>query len=134
MSAGHHRVHRGEVGIVPRRQHQHYAERLAPDEAAEALLRPGIEVGQRLRRDRDHVARTLLEAAHLAGRLADRPAHLPGDLLGDLLLAGHESVDEAGDDGGALGERHVLPLRLRRSRRAPACAWISASVASGRST
>ena len=130
---GHHRVHRGEIGVVPRRQHQHHAERLAADEAAEAVLRPGIEVRQCLRCDRHHVARTLLEAAHLAGRLADRPAHLPGDLLGDLLLACDECVDEARHDRGALGERHLLPLCLRRPR-ALQHAPDLASVASGRST
>ena len=113
---GHHRVHRGEIGVVPRRQHQYHTERLAANEAAEALLRACIEVGQCLRCDRHHVACTLFEAAHLAGRLADRPAHLPGDLLGDLLLAADERSYKARDDRGTLGERHVLPFRLRRAR------------------
>ena len=109
----HHRVHRGQVRIVPRRQHQHRARRLAPDEAAKALCRTGIDIGQRLRGDRHHVARPLLEAPHFAGRLADRPAHLPGDFLRDLFLARHEGVDKAVDDCGAAGDWHPPPLRLR---------------------
>jgi hypothetical protein len=44
----HDRVHRREPGVVPRRDHQHHAVRLAPDEALEAFFLLHLQVRQRL--------------------------------------------------------------------------------------
>ena len=80
------RVDRGEVRIVPGRDHHHDAERLARDEAGEAgLVGELLERRERRLGDRDHVARALLDAALLAAE-ADRPAHLPGELGHDLVV------------------------------------------------
>ena len=46
------RVDRGEPGVVPRREHEHDAERLAPDEALEILLWLDRDVGERALGDR----------------------------------------------------------------------------------
>src|SRR5512145_3446799 len=76
---GHHGVHRGEPGVVPRRDDEHHPERLAADEALEAVFLPYVEIPERLLGDVAHVERTLVEAAlELAGRLAHRASHLPG--------------------------------------------------------
>ena len=62
------RVDGGEIGIVPRRDREDHAERVAPDVAHEAVLGAGIDVGQRLLGDADHVAGALLEPAQLRPR------------------------------------------------------------------
>ena len=126
------RVDGGEVRIVPRRDDQHDAERLALHIAAEARLLLRHERRQRLLGDRRHVARALLEPALLAAE-AHRPAHLPGELRHDLVVHREQRVEH----------RDRRPSRARRpARRAhSACAArardtaasISASVASGRS-
>ena len=114
--AGHQRRHDsvdgGEVGIVPGRDHEHDAERLAADEAAEARLRLRLEIGERPRRGGDHVARPLLEAAHLARRVADRAAHLPGDLGRDLVPSCDERVDEGAHQRRALLDGAPAPSGL----------------------
>ena len=43
-----HRVHGSEPRVIPRRDDQHHAERLAPDEAPEARLRIDLQIGERL--------------------------------------------------------------------------------------
>src|SRR5262249_36065115 len=87
-----------------------------PDEAGEADLRAGVDIGERVGRHLDHVAGALLEAADLAGRLRDGTADLTGQLLGDLVLVGDEPVDGLRADLAAFGHRHMLPGRLRLAR------------------
>jgi len=106
----HNRVHRRQIGIVPGRDDEDDADRIAPDESVKAGFLADIEVLQRLGRDLDHIARPLLEAAHLAGRLRERPAHLPADLLGDLRLSGDEGVDRAAQHRLPLAQGDVAPL------------------------
>ena len=98
-----HGVERRHIGIVPGRQVEADAERLAADIPLEILLRPDIDVGEGGGRDVDHVARALLEAAHLAMAVADRPAHLPGEQFGDTVLLGDHRVRETGGDLLPLG-------------------------------
>ena len=111
-----HGVERRHVGKVPGRQVEDDAERLAADVALEAFLRPDIDVGEHLRRDRDHVARALLEAPHLARPVADRPAHLPGEQLRDARLVGDHRVDEGGRRSQRSATGTLAPVALRRSR------------------
>ena len=62
---GHHRVHRGEPRIVPRRDDEHDAERLAADEALEACLSA--------RRDRSASAASAMPAMYSARSLEAAP-------------------------------------------------------------
>ena len=62
----HHRVDGRQVGVVPGRDGQHHPQRLATHPAREPRPRRRPHVGQGLGRDREHGARALLDAAHLA--------------------------------------------------------------------
>src|SRR5213076_1045751 len=68
-------VHRGEPGVVPRREDQPHAERLAPDEALEARFFFNRKISESLFGDTAHVLDALMKAAaDLAGALRDRAA------------------------------------------------------------
>lgn len=112
----HDAVHRDEIGVVPRRDRQHDAERLAADEAFEVLFRTSVDVSKHLRRDRDHVARALERAADLVRRVAARAAHLPRQLARDLLALRFEQIAEAVEDARTLGNGNRAPGALRDSR------------------
>src|SRR3546814_10031509 len=75
-----------------------------------------VDVGQRIGGDVDHVARPLLEAAHLARRLAKRSADLPGDLLRDRLLLRHEGIDRLAQDLLPVGEGREIGRASGRER------------------
>ncbi|MCY1239334.1 hypothetical protein D9M72_521250 [compost metagenome] len=86
------RVDRGHVRIVPRRDDEDDAMRLARDAALEAVALLDHQRLQRSGGDRGDIVRALVEAFELAA-VAHRPAHLPGKLR-------HHLVDhfiEAGD-------------------------------------
>ncbi|MNQ81273.1 hypothetical protein D3C85_962860 [compost metagenome] len=106
------RVHRREVRIVPRRDHQHRAHRLALDQAAETCDGFRLHRRQCLRGDGDHVARALFKTAQLAGAIAHRSAHLPSQLRHDLVAHRQHRVDRRTAQGGAFLERSALPLGL----------------------
>ena len=130
----HDAVHRDEIRIVPGGDREHDAERLAADEAREVLLRPRIDVGERVGRDRDHVARALERAAHFVRRVADRPAHLPRQLERDLVALALRTRRRSGCRMRARSATETLrqarcAVRARSSARS-----ISAASASGRST
>ncbi len=116
--AGHDRrndaVHGDQVGIVPGRDRQDDAERLAADEAREALARSSLDVRQRFRGDVDHVACPLQRAAHLAGRKPDRPAHLPGQFQRDGVAPCLEFLAELAADRRPGGQARHAPRPLRR--------------------
>ena len=117
ISAGHHRVDGREVRDSSKARPPHDAERRTLDHAARSPgLLPGIDRRERRGGDRQHVARALLEAADLAGRVPDRPAHLPADLAGDLGRLRDEGIDGAAEQRRALRERMVGPVPLRRPR------------------
>ena len=104
------RVHRGEPRVIPRRDYQHHAQRLAADEALETVFLWNREIGQRLFGDAAHVKSALLEAAaQLAGGLRHRPAHLPAQFRGELVCFADAPVGHAAADGGALGYGNLLP-------------------------
>ena len=107
-----HRVHRGQIRIVPRRNDQHRAQRLAPDIAPKAVDRCRHHIGQRAFGNRDHVTRAITEAAQLARAIAHRPAHLPRQLRHDLGLHRQHRVDRSAAEGGALADRRALPGQL----------------------
>ena len=109
---GHDRVDCGEIGIVPGRDDEHEAERLARHEAAELILGAGFDESERLR-DRDHMAGPLLEAAQLACAVADRTAHLPSELGHDLVAHGKHGVDGREAEPGSLGDRRPPPVAPR---------------------
>ncbi len=112
----HDRVDRRQIGIVPRRDHHHHAERIPLHIAAEAILR--VRCHDRLERlfgDLDHVLRALPDAAELAA-VAHRPAHLPGEFRHDLLRPGDESLEEGEHQLAAFRDRRPRPRRLRGSR------------------
>ncbi len=110
------RVHRDQIGIVPRGDGEHDAKRLAPHPAAETFLRPCVDVGECFLGNRDHVAGAFFEAAQLACAIGDGAAHLPGKLRYDLVSHGKESVDEAQTKRRTLGDGNELPCRLCRFR------------------
>ena len=115
-SAGHDGVDRGEIGIVPRRDHHHDADRLARDIAAEArLLRRVIRL-ERLLGERHHGADALLDAALLAA-IADRPAHLPGELHGDVVVHREQRIEKGEHVARALGDRNGPPFGQRGAGR-----------------
>jgi hypothetical protein len=70
-------IHRREPGVIPRRDDQHHAERLAANEALEPVLRLDWHIGERLLGDARHIKRAFLEAApDLVRRVAIGRAHL----------------------------------------------------------
>ena len=113
---GHHRIDRRQIGIIPRRDGEHDADRLARDVAPEALLRLRHDRRQRALGQRDHGARAFLEPAELVAAVAHRPAHLPGELGADLGAHRQHRVDRLGEDLPALRDRHALPFGLRLAR------------------
>ncbi len=115
------RVDGSEVGVVPWREREDHTERLARHIADEAILRARVDVGQRLLRDPDHVAGSLLEAAQLTRTIANRSPHLPRELGHDLVLHGDHRVHRGRAIGGPLGHRHALPLLLCRVGRRERC-------------
>ena len=111
---GNDRVHRREIGIVPRRNGEHHAPWFTGDKAREAFL-----CGRRVRRQRafrngDHVPRPLFKATKFARPITDGTPHLPGKLRHDLVLHRQHGINSSGTIGGALLEGHALPLFLRR--------------------
>ncbi|MNP46555.1 hypothetical protein D3C76_1405610 [compost metagenome] len=106
------RIHCGEVGVIPRCDHQHGTHWLAFDIAAKTRERIGFERRQGLRRNGDHVPGTLFEAAQLAGAIAHRAAHLPGQFGDDVILHGQHRVHRGAAKSRAFAQRPALPLRL----------------------
>jgi hypothetical protein len=106
------RIDRGHVGVVPRRDHEDDAMRLAQDPPLEGGAGLDDERRQRLPRDRGHVVRALVEAPELAAVL-HRPAHLPGELGHDLLAHRVEPRDAREHERDALLERAPGPGLLR---------------------
>ncbi|MNY03360.1 hypothetical protein D3C86_1359730 [compost metagenome] len=88
--AGHQRrddcVHRGQVRVIPRSDHQHRAQRLAFDIALETRLGLRLYSGQGLWCDGDHVPGAFGKTAQFAGAVTHRAAHLPGQLRHDVGL------------------------------------------------
>ncbi len=107
------RVHRGEVRVVPRSDDEHRAHRVLADEAGEAVLVGGGDIGQRRRGDRVHVARPLLEpAVDLERGVADRPPHLPGQLGRDGVDIGLHRLHHLLDERRPFGQGRRPPPRL----------------------
>ncbi len=113
---GHQGVHRRQERVVPRRDHEHDAERLLPDETREALARARLHVGETIRRQRHHRLGALAHALHFRRRVAHRPAHLARELCADLLLPRQHRGDEAAADRDAARERHGAPRALGLTR------------------
>ncbi len=110
---GYNGIHRRQVRIVPRGEHQHDAERLPADEATEARTIAGIEIRQRFCRDIDHVGGALLESAtNLERRVGDRPSHLPRQLRAQLVGPLDHPRHHPSAYGGAFLERRRLPVSL----------------------
>ncbi|MNP20670.1 hypothetical protein D3C76_1132520 [compost metagenome] len=105
-------IHRRQVGIVPGRDHQHRAHRLALDQAAKACDRLRRKRRQGLGGDGDHVAGTLFEPAQLASAITHGPAHLPGQLRYDIGLHGQHRVHHGAAYGGAFTHWPAFPLGL----------------------
>ena len=113
----HHRVHRSEPGIIPRRDHQHHAERLATDEPAEAGLFRNRNFGKRLLGNAAHVQRALMKPAlDLTRALAERAAHLPAELDGEVVGTLDAPLGHPPTDRCPLGYWNLLPRSLRSNR------------------
>ncbi|MCY1438862.1 hypothetical protein D9M71_550780 [compost metagenome] len=104
-----HRVDRGEIRVIPRRDDQRQAQGLAADQPGETGLVRQPDIGQGLFGDVGHVAGALDEAANLSRRVANGPAHHPAELFGQLRLANGEGGYGAAGNGGALGHRGAFP-------------------------
>ena len=114
QQCGDDRVHRREPGIVPRRQHEDDAERLAPDETMEVPALFDLDVGKRGRRDLRHVCPALLKAAtQLERGVRDGASHLRRDLRAQLVGARDAPLNCSRTDGRSLGYRHLGPPMLR---------------------
>ena len=111
---GNDRVHRGEPGKVPRRQHEHDAEGLAPDESMEVPAPLHLDVGERRRGDSGHVFAALLKTApQLERRMRDGAAHLRRELGTQFVRTRDTPLDGARADCRALGDGHFAPTTLR---------------------
>jgi hypothetical protein len=108
----HHSIDRGQKRIVPRRDRENDAERIAADVACEPGLGLRHQRGQRLLRDLDHVGHPLLEGAKLAA-VADWAAHLPRQLRYDLSIQRAHGFEEAEHGRRALLDWHARPFCLR---------------------
>ena len=108
-----HRVHRGQVWIVPGCHHEDDAERFVANEAAETVLLLHQDVGECVRRDVHHVAGPFLETSpDFEGTLRHRPADLPRQLGTHRIGALDHQVGHAPADRRALRQRHALPRVL----------------------
>src|SRR5262245_7996429 len=90
------RVHCREIRIVPGSDGEHDPHGVTTNESPKTLLFARAYVTENLGRDRDHVSRTLFEAADLTGALGDRTPHLPRDLLRNRIAMRDEGVDGLG--------------------------------------
>jgi hypothetical protein len=99
----------GEEGVVPGGKHQDEADRHPRHvTAARGNVRSERRLGEV-----GQGANALGQGAKLAG-VADRPPHLPRELGDDLGVELLHRVEEATNDGAAVGERGPGPLALRR--------------------
>jgi hypothetical protein len=105
---GHDGVCRGQVRIVPRRDDEDDALRLALDPAVEAVGALGNRGRQRLRGDGGRVGSAPFHAAELAA-VADGAAHLPGELLHEAVPGVGEGRNAGHDPGDALVEGAERP-------------------------
>ena len=131
------RIHRRQIRIIPGRDSEHDAGRIAPDIALEAVFRGRHDRRQRLFGDADHVAGAFLETAELAAGIFDRPAHLPGQFRRDLGAHRQHGIDRGGAELARVRRPARAPIPLapcgRRRRRSqcqrpkpPACARLRA--------
>ena len=108
-------IERRQIGVVPRRDHQHHARRRALDHAAEAgLLRRDIGF-QRFVGEFDQRFGALDEAAHFAA-VTHRAPHLERKLWNDIVVHPLHGGDEIGHLRLAVGERDRRPFALRAAR------------------
>jgi hypothetical protein len=106
----HHRVHRSEPRIVPGRDNEHDAERLAADETPKAGFGLDLDIGEGALSRFTHMQSTFVEPAlELARALADRAAHLPAELGGQFVGMLDAPLRHALADRGALGDGDLLP-------------------------
>ncbi len=103
------RIHRCQVGVVPRRDDENHAQGLMPNEAGEAVFFLGLGIMQDVRRDGDHVPGTFLQPLDFTGGVADRPAHLPGNLFGDSVHGGDHGIDRTSANRGAFLKWDLAP-------------------------
>jgi hypothetical protein len=107
----HNRIYGAQVGVVPRRDNQHRAERIASDELLKAIGPVHGDIRQLVGGDRDHVPRPLLEATpDLVAAVAHRPAHLVGQLDRDVVGGGLHLDHHPLADGLPIGESDRPPL------------------------
>ena len=111
-------VHRRQPRVVPGREHEHEAERLAVDGAPKALLRARVEGAQRRLGEPAHGRGAVGEARELPRRIARGPAHLQRQLPRRVLGAGHHGRDEGAHLALALLEGEGPPgAKARPARR-----------------
>ncbi|MNL00476.1 hypothetical protein D3C87_1209100 [compost metagenome] len=106
------RVDRGQVGVIPRRDYQHRAQRFTFDLPSKAGDGRGFKCGQRVMRNTDHVPRPLFETAQLARAIAHRAAHLPGQFRDDFGFHGQHRVHGGAAKSRAFAQWPAPPLRL----------------------
>jgi hypothetical protein len=99
----------GQPRVVPRRDHEHDTERLAPNVAGEPVARLQPDVGQRFGCQVDHRPSAQKPASHLASAVAERPSHLHGELLGYGVGVMHGELHEATNHRAALVEVDLPP-------------------------
>ncbi len=105
-------------GIVPRRDDEHHAERLAQDAAFEARAVLHHQRRQRALGDVGHVGGALADAAVFAA-VADRPAHHPGELRHHLVGHFAQPVDAGAHQFDPLGQWPRGPVRAGRTAPPP---------------
>ena len=113
----HDRVDGRQIGVVPRRDGEHDADRFTGDVAFVPGPRVDRDRGrERRRRDFGHIAHALVDALQLALPVADRPPHLPGQFLRDLGAHVLERVRHAHDERRAFLDGNMAPRLLGCAR------------------
>ena len=111
--SGHDGVHRREVRIVPRSEHEHDAERVALYESFKAWLRFERDGCESLRRESQHLPGPFFESADLSGRIGDGATHLMCELTRERITLGDEGIDGLSEECRSSLEWRGAPLTLR---------------------
>ena len=105
------RVHCRHVGVIPGRNHQHGAMRLAPNVAVKGGTVFDLDGSQPFFRQIGHHPGTLVHAPELAA-IAHGPPHLPGQFFHDVVIHVTQPGDAVANPLNPVRKRQGGPVRL----------------------